>query len=68
MTSTVLDRVRLDDPRITDTDIANAVREYGSKKQIRNNSHASDTYTIEKVLNDIIDLALNQSAKRETST
>lgn len=70
MTESILDRHRLDDPRITDSDIANAVREYGFNKVINGNSidETTHTYWIEKVLRDISDLALKHSAKRETST
>lgn len=64
MTQHVLDHHRLNDPRISDADIAAAVREIGFNKPVRDDN---TTYSIEEVMDIIVEKALIHSAKRETS-
>lgn len=65
MTDRILNFTRLADPRISDKDIADAVREFGSNKQIRGDGHTIHT---EAVLSCIVDIAINKSAAREVQT
>lgn len=64
MTDRVIDSTRSADPRITDADIASAVREIGFNKPVRDDT---STYTLEEVMDKIMDKALIYSAKRETT-
>ncbi|UZV39826.1 hypothetical protein [Xanthomonas virus PB119] len=61
MTQHLLDRSRINDPRVTDEDIANGVREVGFNKPVRDDN---TTYSIDEVLDMIVDKALIHSAQR----
>ena len=62
MTQKVLDVSRSSDPRVTDADIAAAVRELGFNKPVRDDN---PEYTLEEFLDKVMDKALIHSAMRE---
>ncbi|QYW01902.1 hypothetical protein CPT_Piffle_048 [Stenotrophomonas phage Piffle] len=64
MTQHVLEVHKLNDPRVTDEDIAAAVREIGFNKPVRDDN---TTYSMEEVMDIIVEKALIHSAKRETA-
>lgn len=63
MTQHVIDNARINDPRVTDADIAAAVREIGFNKPVQDDK----AMYLNEFMDLVLDKALIHSAKRETA-